>query len=82
MQSLGLLSLVESILELEAGPLFATGGLLLVSSPTLYALQINDLVPTEVPLQALFSVATLVGGGTLLAVATLISQLQLASERN
>ena len=84
-EKLRLLSLFESLLEIEAGFTFSIGGFLLAAGPIVIVLQSFAFLPTPktvpgIGLEAAFDLATLVGGGALLVTAFIISKLQLAAD--
>ena len=84
-ESLKLLSLFESLLDVEAGLLFSFAGFLLAAEPVLFVLQICGFVPLANSPPALvaelgFTAATVLGGGALFVTAFIISKLQLASD--
>lgn len=84
-ENLRLLSLFESLLEVEAGLLFALSIALLAGFPALVALQVGSFVPIPsdgglVAAEAGFGLLSLTGGLTLFATAFAISKLQLAAD--
>lgn len=83
-ESLGLLSKFEALLDVEAGLIFSVANFIIVSAPVIFALQICGFLPSAtgpfVPLELLFAGGTLVGGGALFVTAFIISKLQIAND--
>lgn len=79
-ESLGLLSLFQDLLEVEAGTTFTIANFLLVTTPALLALQICGFVGIPegagVGLEALFGLTLTTAGAVLFVTAFLISILQ------
>merc|ERR1712113_501219 len=78
---LGLLTLLEDALEVEAGLQFTVANFLIVFTPVLFTLQIcgfvpipSDILPTT--LEALVCLSTLTAGAALFALAYGVSLLQ------
>jgi len=83
-ENLKLLSLFESLLDVEAGFIFTAASFLLASFPVLVVLQICSFFPIPsgpaVGLEVLFAGGTLTLGVVLFATAFAVSKLQLATD--
>lgn len=83
-EDLRLLSLFESLLDVEAGFIFTIGGFIATLGPILYVLQITSFVPYAkgplIPLELAFVLGTLTIGTALFAAGFAVSKLQLAAD--
>jgi len=79
-EKLGLLTIFEDALEVEAGLLFTLANWAIVAGPILVTLQVCGFVPSAsgpvVPLEALLCLSTTAAGAAIWALAFAVSQLQ------
>jgi hypothetical protein len=84
LEKLGLLSLVQDVIETDAGTLSTAGAALIAAAPLYAALDVAGVVPTPegalLALAVLGGLATTAAGAALLPVANIASILQSAEE--